>query len=347
MTSRLLTYKDAINEALRQEMQADSRVFLIGDDVAGGAGRDEFPGATDAWGGPFGVTKGLVTEFGRERVIDSLLAETGFVGACIGAAFAGLRPVAEIMYADFLGTSFDQILNHAAKLRFTYGGISSIPLVIRTVTGAGFRAASEHSQMLISIYSHVPGLKVIAPSNAFDAKGLLISAIRDPDPVIFMEHKRLYMRESMVPEAPYAIPIGKGDIKRIGNSITIVGVQKMVNTALDAANILEKEGIHAEVIDPRSYSPLDIELICESVEKTGFLLIVDESHPRCSIASDISSQVVDRAFASLKGPIKMLTGLHTPVPYSPPLEDFFIPSVNEVVRYCTSMIKGENIVNRY
>jgi len=220
-------------------------------------------------------------------------------------------------------------------------------MVIRTVTGAGFRAASEHSQMLISIFSHIPGLKVVAPSNAFDAKGLLISAIRDPNPVIFMEHKRLYMQEAIVPEAPYTIPIGKADVKRIGNSITIVGVQKMVNTALDAAKQLEKEGIDAEVIDPRSYSPIDIDLICESVKKTGFLLIVDESHPRCSVASDISAQVADSIFFNLKGPIKMLTGLHTPVPYSPPLEDFFLPSVTEIVRYCKAMIRAEKIVQRY
>lgn len=347
MRTRKLNYKDAINEALRQEMEVDSSVFIIGEDVAGGAGRDEVPGATDAWGGPFGVTKGLVTQFGRERVIDSLLAETGFVGACIGAAFAGLRPVAEIMYADFIGTSFDQLLNHAAKLRFTYGGVSNIPLVIRTVTGAGFRAASEHSQMLLSIYTHIPGLKVIAPSNAYDAKGLLIAAIRDPNPVIFMEHKRLYMKESHVPEEPYSLPIGKADIKRVGASLTIVGVQKMVNTALDAAEILINEGIDVEVIDPRTYSPLDLELICNSVSKTGYLLVVDESHPRCSVAFDISAQVGERVFSSLKGPIRTLTGLHTPVPYSPPLEDFYIPSVDEVVRYSRSMIKGEEIDPRF
>lgn len=345
--SRQLAYKDAVNEALRQEMELDPTIFLIGEDVAGGAGRDHVPGATDAWGGPFGVTKDLVTKFGRERVIDSLLAETGFVGACIGAAFAGLKPVAEIMYADFIGTSFDQLLNHAAKLRFTYGGKSSIPIVIRTVTGAGFRAASEHSQMLLSIYAHIPGLKVIAPSDAYDAKGLLIAALRDPDPVIFMEHKRLYMRTTHVPDEPYVIPIGKGVVKREGRDVTIVGVQKMVQTALEAAVELEELGISVEVIDPRTYSPLDIDLICTSVEKTGLLLVVDESHPRCSMASDIASQVADQSFASLKGPIKTLTGLHTPVPYSPPLEDFFVPSVQEIVRYVSSMTKGEKIVSRY
>jgi pyruvate dehydrogenase E1 component beta subunit len=344
--TRLLNYKDAVNEAIRLEMRADPSVFLIGEDVAGGAGNDHIPGALDAWGGPFGVTKDLVTEFGRERVIDSLLAETGFVGACIGATFAGLRPIAEIMYSDFIGTSFDQILNHAAKLRFTYGGKISIPLVIRTVTGAGFRAGSEHSQMLISIYSHIPGIKVIAPSNAFDAKGLLISAIRDQNPVIFMEHKRLYMKECDVPEDSYTIPIGVGEIKRKGNDITIVGVQKMVLTALEAAETLAQQGIDAEVIDPRTYSPIDIDLVCESVKKTGHLLVIDESHPRCSIATDIAGMIADKAFLSLKGPIKTLTGLHTPVPFSPPLEDYFIPSVDDVIQYSTSMLKGEEFVSR-
>lgn len=341
--SRELTYKDAINEALRQEMELDNSVILIGEDIAGGAGHDHIPGALDAWGGPFGVTKGLVTQFGRERVIDSLLAETGFVGAAIGASIAGLKPVAEIMYADFIGTSFDQILNHAAKLRFTYGGKISVPIVVRTVTGAGFRAASEHSQMLISIYSHIPGLKVVAPSNAYDAKGLLIAAIRDPNPVIFMEHKRLYMRKAEVPENSYVIPIGKGDIKRTGKDITIVGVQKMVITALDAAAELSKIGIEAEVIDPRSYSPLDIDLICESVAKTGYLLVVDESYPRCSIATDIAGQVADLSFKDLKGPIKTITGLHMPVPFSPPMEDHFIPSIDDVITYATAMLRGEII----
>jgi pyruvate/2-oxoglutarate/acetoin dehydrogenase E1 component len=340
---RELTYKDAINEALHQEMRADPTVFLIGEDVAGGAGNDHIPGALDAWGGPFGVTKNLVKEFGRTRVIDSLLAETGFVGASIGAALAGLKPVAEIMYVDFLGTSFDQIMNHAAKLRFTYGGKIGVPLVIRTVTGAGFRSASEHSQMLISIFTHIPGLKVIAPSNAYDAKGLLIAAIRDPNPVIFMEHKRLYMQKTNVPTDSYEIPIGVGDVKRSGTNITIVGVQKMVMTALDAAEILAKKGISAEVIDPRTYSPLDINLICESVSKTGLLLVVDESYPRCSIASDIASQAGTLVFKDLKGPIRTLTGLHTSIPFSPPLEDFFIPSIDDICNYAERMVKGEEI----
>src|SRR3954451_8249409 len=252
---RELTIKDAINEALAQEMAADDRVVLFGEDIAGGAGRDEeYPEAADAWGGPFGVTQGLLGKFGRRRVIDTAIAETGFVGASVGAAVAGLRPVAEIMYVDFIGTSFDQLLNQAAKLRYVYGGKVSVPLVIRTVVGAGFRAGAEHSQTLYSLYTHIPGLKVVAPSTAYDAKGLLIAAIRDPDPVIFMEHKRLYMRTSEVPEEPYVIPLGEARIARDGHDVTIVGVQKMVHTALDAAESLALEGISCEVIDPRTYS---------------------------------------------------------------------------------------------
>ena len=330
--SRQLSVKDAINEALAAEMELDSRVFLIGEDIGGGAGRDEqYPPALDAWGGPFGVTQGLQTRFGRNRVIDSALAETGFIGACIGAAVAGLRPVAEIMYIDFIGTSFDQLLNHAAKLRYVYDGKVSVPLVVRTVSGAGFRAAAEHSQSLYSLYTHIPGLKVVAPSNAYDAKGLMVSAIRDPDPVIFIEHKRLYMKECEVPDEQYAIPFGEAAIVREGNNVTIVGIQKMVHTSLDAADVLAGLGVEAEVIDPRTYSPLDIRTIVNSVDKTGRLVVVDESHPRCSLATDIAAQVADLAFASLRAPIKRVTGPHTPIPFSPPLEDAFIPQPSSVV----------------
>jgi pyruvate/2-oxoglutarate/acetoin dehydrogenase E1 component len=328
---RKLTIKDAINEALRQEMAADDRVILFGEDIAGGAGRDEqYPAAADAWGGPFGVTKGLLGEFGRRRVIDTPIAETGFVGASIGAAIAGLRPVAEIMYVDFIGTSFDQLLNHAAKLRYVYGGKTSVPMVVRTVTGAGFRAAAEHSQTLYSIYTHIPGLKVVAPATPYDAKGLLISAIRDPDPVIFMEHKRLYMQSGPVPQEPYTVPLGQARVVREGTDVTVVGVQKMVNTAGDAAELLAGEGISCEIIDPRTYSPLDTETILTSVRKTGRLVVVDESHPRCSLATDIAALAAEHAFASLRAPVKQVTAPHAPVPFSPPLEDAYLPSSDKV-----------------
>jgi pyruvate dehydrogenase E1 component beta subunit len=315
--TRELNIKDAINEALMQEMAADERVVLFGEDIAGGAGRDEeHPDAADAWGGPFGVTKGLFGRFGRERVIDTAIAETGFIGASIGAAYAGLRPVAEIMYIDFIGTSFDQVFNQAAKMRYVYGGKVSIPMVIRTVAGAGFRAGAEHSQALYSLYTHVPGLKVVAPSTAYDAKGLLIEAIRDPDPVIFIEHKRLYMRQGPVPEEPYTIPFGVAQVVREGSDVTIVGIQKMVHTA--------------EVIDPRTLSPLDLETIIRSVRKTGYLVVVDESNPRCSLATDIAGLVASEAFEALRGPVGIVTAPHMPVPFSPPLEDAYIPSPEQV-----------------
>jgi len=338
--TRRLNIKDAINEALRQEMTADSRVILMGEDIAGGAGRDDwYPEAADAWGGPFGVTKGLLPLFGRERVMDTAIAETGFVGAAVGAAIAGLRPVVEIMYVDFIGTSFDQLLNHAAKLRYVYGGKVSVPMVVRTVSGAGFRAGAEHSQTLYSIYTHVPGLKVVAPATPADARGLLLSAIRDPDPVIFIEHKRLYMFEGPVAEEATAIPLGVADIVRHGSDVTIVGVQKMVHTALDAAEILANDGIEAEVIDPRTYSPLDTDTILGSIEKTGRLVVVDESHPRCSLATDISAIAADAVFSSLRSPIKMVTGAHAPVPFSPPLEDAYIPSASRIVSAVQSQMR--------
>ncbi len=341
--TRTLNIKDAVNEALRQEMTADERVILMGEDIAGGAGRDDwYPEAADAWGGPFGVTKGLLPLFGRERVMDTAIAETGFVGAAIGAAIAGLRPVVEIMYVDFIGTSFDQLLNHAAKLRYVYGGKVSVPMVVRTVSGAGFRAGAEHSQTLYSLYTHVPGLKVVAPATAADAKGLLISSIRDPDPVIFIEHKRLYMLEGPVAEEPAAIPLGVASIVRTGTDVTIVGVQKMVHTALDAAELLAREGIEAEVIDPRTYSPLDTDTILGSVEKTGRLVVVDESHPRCSLATDISALAAESAFDSLRSPIRMVTGAHAPVPFSPPLEDAYIPDAAQIVAAVRSQLRASS-----
>lgn len=330
---RELTIKDAINEALVQAMEADERIILLGEDIAGGAGREDmYPEAADAWGGPFGVTKGLLPRFGRRRVIDTVIAETGFVGASIGMALAGLRPITEIMYADFIGTSFDQLLNQAAKLRYVYGGKVSVPIVVRTVTGAGFRAAAEHSQTLYSLYTHVPGLKVVAPSFPDDAKGLLLSAIDDPDPVIFMEHKRLYMKTGDVPRDPYRVPFGQARVCREGTDVTIIGVQKMVHTALDASNLLAAEGVEAEVIDPRTYSPLDADTILRSVARTHRLVIVDESYPRCSLATDIAALVAESGFSDLWAPIRRLTAPHSPVPFSPVLEDAYVPQPAWVAR---------------
>lgn len=322
---RTLKLKDAINEALMQAMEADPTVMLMGEDVAGGAGRDDYEGAMDAWGGPFGVTQGLATRFGRERVRDTTIAEAGFFGAAIGAAMTGMRPIVELMYVDFAGVSYDQMLNQAAKVRYMFGGKQKVPLVMRTVVGGGFRAAAEHSQTLYSLFTHIPGLKTVAPSTPADAKGLLLTAIQDDDPVVFFEHKRLYMTEGTVDEAPTSIPFGKAVVRRSGEHLTIVGVQRGVIFALEAAETLASEGIEVEVIDPRTYSPLDEDTILESVVRTGYLLVVDESYPRCNLATDIAALVADKGFSSLKGPIRRVTAPHTPVPFSPPLEDFYLP----------------------
>ena len=334
---RELTLKDAINEALMQAMEADPSIIMMGEDIAGGAGRDD-QGGLDAWGGPFGVTKGLATRFGRERVRDTTIAEAGFFGAAVGAAMTGLRPIVELMYVDFVGVCFDQLLNQAAKMRYMFGGKQRVPMVVRTVVGAGFRAASEHSQTLYSLYTHVPGLKTVAPSNAADAKGLLLAAIQDDDPVIFFEHKKLYMTTGEVPETAIPIPLGKASVPRVGKHLTIVGVQRMVNFSLEAAQMLAKDGIEVEVIDPRSYSPLDEDTILESVAKTGHLVIVDESHPRCGLASDISAIVAEKGCDYLKGPIRRITAPHTPVPFSPPMEDFYLPSPARIAETVRKML---------
>jgi len=321
------TYRQAINEALATEMRRDDRVIVMGEDVAGGAGA---PGEDDAWGGVLGVTKGLITEFGPERVLDTPISESAFIGAAAGAAATGLRPVAELMFVDFMGVCFDQIFNQAAKFRYMFGGKAVTPLVIRTMYGAGFRAASQHSQCLYPIFTHIPGLKVVVPSSPYEAKGLLIQAIRDDDPVIFFEHKVLYDEEDEVPDEAYTIPFGEANVTREGMDATIVAFGRMVGFANMAADELKREGISVTVVDPRTTSPLDVETIIDSVEETGRLLIVDESHPRCSIAADIARLVAEDGFHHLRAPIKTLTAPHTPVPFSPALEDVYVPSVARI-----------------
>src|SRR5215210_891693 len=252
--TRTITFQQAINEALAQEMERDPAVVIFGEDVAGGLGA---PGEDDAWGGPLGVTKGLMARFGRERVLDTPISESAFIGAAVGAATGGLRPVAELMFIDFMGVCFDQIFNQAAKFRYMFGGKAVTPVTIRTMWGAGLRAAAQHSQSLLPVFTHVPGLKVAAPSNPYDAKGLLISAIRDDDPVIFAEHKMLYDVAGEVPEESYAIPFGEANIAREGDAVTILAFGRMVNTALEAAGELASSGIECEIVDPRTVSPLD------------------------------------------------------------------------------------------
>ncbi len=250
--------RQAINEALASEMRRDERVILIGEDVAGGMGA---PGEQDAWGGPLGVTKGLMPEFGRERVLDTPITESAFIGAAVGAAATGLRPVAELMFVDFMGVCFDQIYNQAAKFRYMFGGKAVTPLVIRTMYGAGFRAASQHSQCLYPIFTHTPGLKVVIPSSPYEAKGLLIQSIRDDDPVIFFENKVMYDDEEEVPDEPYTIPFGEANLTREGDHVTIVAIGRMVGMANQVADKLEKDGISCTVLDPRTTSPLDTDSI--------------------------------------------------------------------------------------
>ncbi len=322
------SYRQAINEAIAQEMRRDENVLVWGEDNAGGTGGD---GEQDAWGGVLGVTKGLLPEFGPNRVLDTPISESAFIGAAAGAAATGLRPVAELMFVDFMGVCFDQIFNQAAKFRYMFGGKAVTPMVIRTMYGAGFRAASQHSQALYSVFTHVPGLKVVVPSSPYEAKGLMTQAIRDDDPVIFFENKVMYDDEEEVPDDPYAIPFGEARLTREGDDVTIVAIGRMVGIANQAADELEKAGISATVVDPRTTSPLDVDTIIECVEDTGRLVVVDESHPRCSVASDISSIVAQHAFKALKGPIQMVTAPHTPVPFAPELEDAYVPNPAKIV----------------
>ena len=326
------SYRAAINEAIASEMRRDPRVIVMGEDVSGGTGS---PGEQDAWGGPLGVTKGLQPEFGDTRILDTPISEGAFIGAAAGAAATGLRPVAELMFVDFMGVCFDQIFNQAAKFRYMFGGKAVTPLVIRTMYGAGFRAASQHSQCLYPLFTHLPGLKVVLPSSPYEAKGLLIQAIRDDDPVIFFEHKMMYDDTGEVPDESYTIPFGEANITREGDDATIVAFGRMVNLANQVADELKREGVGVTVIDPRTTSPLDTETILDSVSETGRLVVVDEAHPRCSMAADISRLVAEEAFSHLKAPIRTVTAPHVPVPFSPALEDIYIPSpakIREAVR---------------
>jgi len=319
--------RQALQEALLHEMRRDARVVIIGEDVSGGAGTE---GGRDAAGGVLGVTKGMIKEFGDGRIIDTPITESAIMGAAAGAALAGLRPVAELMFSDFLGVCFDQIYNQAAKFRYMFGGKARAPMVIRTMVGAGRSAAAQHSQSPYHIFTSVPGLKVVVPSNAYDAKGLLIQAIRDDDPVVFCEHKLLYDHKTEVPDEAYTVPFGEANVVREGDDVTIVAFSRMVHYASDAAEKLAGEGIECELIDPRTTSPLDEDTILESVERTGRLVVVDEATPRCGMAADIAALVADKAFAALKAPIRRVTAPHTPVPFAPVLEKLYIPDVDRI-----------------
>ncbi len=332
MAERIITFAEAINEALRQEMRRDETVVLMGEDVAGGATLDHIEGqGEEAWGGVLGVTKGLAKEFGRDRVLDTPISESAFIGAAVAASATGLRAVAELMFVDFFGVCMDQIFNQGAKLRYMFGGKAEVPVVVRTMIGAGFGAAGQHSGCHYSVFTHMPGLKAVVPSCPADAKGLLAGAIRDNDPVIFFEHKVMYFDEGPVPEGEYVLPLGVADVKREGSDVTVVAIGRMVNYALQAAEKAAEDGIQVEVVDPRTLSPLDEETILDSVKKTHRLVVVDEDNPRCSMATDLISLASTRVFDYMDAPPQALTAPHTPVPFSPPLETFYIPSVDRIV----------------
>lgn len=315
---RKITYREAVREALREEMARDERVFLLGEDIA------EF-------GGSYKVTEGLLGEFGRERVRNTPISEAAIVGAALGAALMGMRPVAEIMYIDFAGLAMDQIVNQVAKVKYMFGGKAKVPVVIRTQGGGGRSSGAQHAQSLEAWFVHVPGLKVVMPSTAYDAKGLLKSAIREDNPVLFIEHKLLYPTEGEVPEEAYLVPLGVAEVKREGRDVTVVATSRMVQVALAAADRLAVDGIQVEVVDPRTLVPLDEETILGSVGKTHRLVVVQEAAPRCSFASEVAAVVTERAFDELDAPVTRVTALPAPMPFSPVLEQAVIPGEDRVI----------------
>jgi len=314
---RELTMAEALNEALQSEMQRDERVFVMGEDVG-------------LIGGIFGVTRGLRERFGEDRVRDTPISEATFVGAGVGAAIAGLRPVVEIQIFDFVALTMDQLVNQAAKFRYMLGGRPTVPLVIRGPQGGGIRLAAQHSQSLEAWFAHVPGLVVVAPATPYDAKGLLVSAIRDDNPVIFLEHKALYATKGAVPEAPYAIPLGKADVKRAGTDVTLVATQAMVSRALAAAGDLEKDGVSVEVIDPRTLVPLDEATILASVARTGRLVIAHEAVKRGGWGAELAALVAERVLDVLDAPIVRVAARNVPMPYNDSLERATIPSQQDI-----------------
>ncbi len=317
MVGREITFAQAIHEALAEEMRRDPRVFIIGEDVAEA-------------GTPFKVLSGLVDEFGRDRVIDTPISEAGFTGIGVGAAMTGMRPVVDIMFGDFIALTMDQVANQAAKVHYMSGGKIKVPMVVRTTMGATRRSAAQHSQSLHAWVSHIPGLKVALPSTPYDAKGLLKTAIRDENPVVFFEDKMMYQLKGPVPEEEYAIPYGVADIKRAGTDITIVATSSMVQVALAAAEALAREGISAEVIDPRTTVPLDEETLIRSARKTGRAIVVDEGYQRYGVTAEIASVIADGAFYDLEAPVKRMGAMDVPIPFSPVLEDLTVPTADSV-----------------
>ncbi len=319
-----MTYLEAINTALREEMSRDPSVFVLGEDVG-------------VFGGCFGVTQGLLDAFGPERVLDTPISETAIIGASVGAAAAGLRPVAEIMFMDFMGVCMDEIFNQAAKIRYMFGGKAAIPMTLRTPCGAGLGAAAQHSQSMEAWFAHIPGLKVVMPSTPADAKGLLTSAIRDDNPVIFIEHKMLYGVKGSVPDGEYAIPLGKGDVKREGSDVTVVATSLMVHKALAAAETLAEEGVEVEVVDPRCLVPLDQDTILKSVAKTGKLVVVHEAVKSGGIGGEIAAIVAEEGFDFLDAPIRRIGAPFAPIPFASNLEKAYIPSEETIIEAVRSL----------
>jgi len=315
--SRELTFAQAIREALAEEMRRDARVCIFGEDVAEA-------------GTPFKVLSGLVEEFGTERVLDTPISEAGFTGIGVGAAMTGLRPVVDIMFGDFITLTMDQMVNQAAKVHYMSGGKWKVPMVLRTTLGATRRSAAQHSQSLHAWFSHVPGLKVALPSTPYDAKGLLKTAIRDENPVVFFEDKMMYKLKGPVPAEEYTIPFGVADVKRVGSDITIVATSSMVQVALGAADLLEKSGISAEVIDPRTTWPLDEKALIGSVRKTSRAIVLDEGYERYGVTAEIAAVIAEGAFYDLDAPVTRMGAMHVPIPFSPPLEDMTVPTEKSV-----------------
>jgi pyruvate dehydrogenase E1 component beta subunit len=315
--SREITFAEAVREALAEEMRRDSRVYILGEDVAEA-------------GTPFKVLSGLVEEFGSERVVDTPISEAGFTGVAVGAAMTGMRPVVDIMFGDFVTLTMDQMANQAAKVHYMSGGKWKVPMVMRTTLGAARRSAAQHSQSLHAWFSHVPGLKVVLPSTPYDAKGLLKTAIRDENPVIFFEDKMMYKMRGPVPAEEYTIPLGVADVKREGRDVTIVATSSMVQVALEAAKMLDEIGISAEVIDPRTTWPLDEQTLIDSAKKTSRAIVVDEGYARYGVTAEIAAVIAEGAFYDLDGPVRRIGAMHVPIPFSPPLEDATVPNENSV-----------------
>lgn len=312
-------YWQALNEALCEEMDRDEKVFLLGEDIG-------------PYGGAYGVTRGMYEKYGCERIRDTGISEATIVGAAVGAALTGMRPVAEIMYVDFTGLAMDQIANQMSKIRYMFGGKAKVPMVLRTEGGAGRGIAAQHSQSLEAWFMHIPGLKLVMPATPYDAKGLLKSSIRDDNPVVFIEHKMLYGVKGLIPESEYLVPLGVAEIKKEGTDVTVISYSRMLLLSLDAAKELEKEGISAEVIDLRTLKPLDINTILNSVKKTGRVVIVHEGYKTNGVGAEIAMQIIENAFDYLNSPIKRVCGADVPIPMSPPLEKAAIPQKEDIIK---------------